>query len=108
MSGYVLSGDADTDLQDIFLFGYSALGEKQATTYLHELYETLDRIGANPGIGRVRPDLHPLVRAFPRRSHTVFFLPWRGGTLITRILHGAADHQKAFDGFDPLASVQSD
>lgn len=105
MSGYVLSRDADADLQNIFSYGYGACGEKQATAYLYELYETLGRIGANPGIGRARADLHPLVRGLSHRSHTVFFLPWRGTTLVTRILHGAADHLKAFEGYDPPAGM---
>jgi len=43
--------------------------------------------------------------AVPHRSHTVFFLPWRGTTLVTRILHGAADHLKAFEGYDPPAGM---
>lgn len=43
--------------------------------------------------------------AVPHRSHTVFFLPWRGSTLVTRILRGAADHLKAFEGYDPPAGM---
>ena len=105
MSGYVLSGDADADLQDLFVFGTVTWGEKRATKYIYDIYEKLDLVGFNADIGRARPDLHPLVRALPHGSHALFFMPWRGGTLIVRVLHGAADHQKAFQGYDPLASV---
>lgn len=108
MSGYVLSGDADADLQDIFSFGAITWGEKRATGYIYEIYEKLDLVGYNPDIGRPRPELHPLVRALPHGSHALFFMPWRGGTLIVRILHGAADHTKAFEGYDPLSSVPAD
>lgn len=105
MSGYVLSDDADADLQDIFTFGVGAWGEKQATRYLFELYEILNRIGENPQIGPLRDDLLPNMRAFPRRSHTVYFMPWRGSTLIVRVLHGAADHQRAFAGYELPADL---
>jgi len=38
MSGYVLSGDADADLQDIFSFGIATWGEKRATKYIYDIY----------------------------------------------------------------------
>lgn len=108
MSGYVLSGDADADLQDIFSFGIVTWGEKRATKYIYDIYEKLNLVGFNADIGRARPELHLFVRALPHGSHVLFFMPWRGGTLIVRILHGAADHQRAFEGYDPLASVAAD
>ncbi len=47
MSGYVLSGDADADLQDIFSFGIVTWGEKRATKYIYDMYEKLDLVGFN-------------------------------------------------------------
>lgn len=108
MTGYVLSDDADADLQDIFSYGFVTWGEKQATKYIYGLYELMASIGQNPNIGRLRADLHPLVRMFPSRPHAVFFMPWRGSTLIVRVLHGAANHRQAFEGYDPLAALKSD
>lgn len=105
MSGYVLSDDADGDLQDIFTFGVGAWGEKQATRYLFELYEAFGRIRENPQTAPLRADLFPDMRALPRGSHVVFFMPWRGSTLVVRVLHGAADHGRVFARYEPPSDL---
>ena len=108
MTGYVLSKDAEVDLQDIFSYGFGAWGEKQATKYLYDLYDKLEIVGKSPGIGRHRPELHSAIQAFPSGSHVVFFMPWNDITLIVRVIHAAADHESAFEGYDSTAAVTSD
>ncbi|MDP3527507.1 MAG: type II toxin-antitoxin system RelE/ParE family toxin [Hoeflea sp.] len=72
------------------------MGERQASAYLHELFEVFGHIGRHPHIGRLRPDLDEGLRSVPHGSHVIFFLPWQGETAIVRVLHGSRDHEDLF------------
>lgn len=108
MSGWVLSLDADEDLQDIFLYSVQTWGDRQARRYLDELFGLFADIGLNPAMGRVRTELGDGIRCFPHRSHVVFFMEWQGEIAILRVLHGSRDIDNAFAGFDPAAGLDRD
>ena len=103
---YFLSDAADADLQDIYQFGYGAWGERQAGSYISELQSLFERLAASPGIGRHRPDLHATLQSFPHSAHQVFFTQLGSQVAFVRVLHGAADHQRQFQDYDPISALK--
>jgi toxin ParE1/3/4 len=91
VSGYVLSLDADADLQDIYAYSDEAWGERQAALYLTGLYAVFEWIGRHPAIGRPRRELGDHIRSLPHAAHVVVYMPWRGEIAILRVLHGSMD-----------------
>lgn len=106
MSDWILSVDAEEDLQDIFLYTAQSWGERQARDYLSELFDLFATLALNPEIGRAREELGDGIRSFPHRSHVVFFMEWRGETAISRVLHGSRDIDSAFVDYDPVAGFR--
>lgn len=106
MSDWILSVDAEEDLQDIFLYTVHSWGERQARDYLTELFDLFATLALHPEMGRLREELGEGIRSFPHRSHVVFFMEWRGETAISRVLHGARDIDSAFVDFDPAAGFR--
>jgi toxin ParE1/3/4 len=101
MSGYVLSSDADEDLQAIYVFSMQEWGNRQAALYLNELYDTFERIARLPAIGRQRGELAEDIRSVPHGPHVIFYRPWEGEVAIVRILHGSRDIVSVFSVPDP-------
>jgi toxin ParE1/3/4 len=48
MSEYILTKRAETDLYDVFLFGYQQFGVKQAEAYAAGLADTFQLLADNP------------------------------------------------------------
>lgn len=107
MSGYFLSLDADADLQDIYIYTDEIWGERQATIYLHGLYDVFGHIGRNPLMGRMRRELGDGIRSFPHGAHVVFFMSWQGEVAIVRVLHGAMDFESLFDAYNPIPALEN-
>jgi toxin ParE1/3/4 len=105
VSGWLLSVDARVDLRDILAHGVETWGERRTRQYLARLFELFDHLGANPGIGRHRPELRLSLRTFPHRPYVVVFLPWNDGIVVSRVLHGSMDYAKLFEDYDPLAGI---
>ena len=103
---YFLSDAADADLQDIYQFGYGAWGERRAGSYIYDLHSLFERIAASPGIGRHRPELHATLQSFPHGSHQVFFTQLGSQVAVVRVLHGAADHRRQFQDYDPISALK--
>ena len=105
MTGYVLSGDADEDLQDIYDYTERTWGERQAEGYIFALYGTFDLLASNPEAGRSRSDIREGLRSFPHRSHLVFYMRWEDEIAIVRVLNGARDYERLFDDYDPILGI---
>lgn len=105
MSGYVLSIDADADLQDIWSYTVDTWGERQADNYIVGLFQLFDRFAGFPDMGRRRPELGKTIRSFPHQSHVVFFMPWQNEIAIVRVLHASRDLAALFEDFDPIARL---
>ena len=106
MSDWILSSDAEEDLQDIFLYTAQTWGERQARDYLIELFDLFANLALHPQMGRARGELGEGIRSFPHRSHIVFFLEYEGVTAISRVLHGSRDIDSAIVDFDPDAGFK--
>jgi toxin ParE1/3/4 len=96
VTGYVISPEAQIDLQDIFIFTLEEWGEAQAEKYLFELYSIFERLVAYPLMGRARPKLVEHLRSFPTGAHIVFYMIWNDQISIVRILHASRDVESIF------------
>ena len=101
MSEFVLSIEADEDLQSIFLYSIENFGEAQAERYVRHLYETFQMLADHPNIGRLRPELGDEMRSFPHQRHVIFAIPVGTRTGIVRVVHGARDLDAIFGGDAP-------
>ena len=92
MARLTVSEDADRDLDDLYHQGVVTFGLAQADRYIDGLLDTLDLIAAFPGVARLRNELMPPIRAFPHRSHIIFYdIDESGDVLIVRIRHAHED-----------------
>ena len=92
MSRYLLSPAAQTDLGKIWDYTYESWCEAQATAYLRELQWAIERVAANPLIGRSCDEIRPGYRKFAAGSHTFFYRADADGVIdVVRVLHNRMD-----------------
>ena len=92
--GYVLSQEADQDLDDIFDFTEEKYGFDQAIEYLSGLKETFKMIVKNSEIGKRREEIKVGLRGFVKSSHIIFYRIDGTFIRIVRVLHGSRDLPK--------------
>lgn len=93
---YVLSREADNDLEKIFDYTFEEFGFNQAVKYLDEIDEVFVKIINTPEIGRSRNEIKKSVYSLPIGSHIVFYTIQIDYIRILRVLHGAKDLPKSF------------
>src|SRR5205085_11563148 len=70
MNKYYLSPRARMDLREIW-HSVERWGTEQAKRYQHELRQALERLAADPRLGRSCEDIRPGYRRYMARSHMV-------------------------------------
>ena len=93
---YVLSPEADRDIEEIFEYSQKNFGLDQAIKYITEFDELFTRLIDNPDIGRTRDEIKTGLRSFPKTSHVVFYRVLTDHVRIVRILHGSRDIPRYF------------
>lgn len=88
---YILSLEADKDLEDIFDFTTDKFGQEQAITYLDGLENALQGLSANPKLGRERNEIRKGLRSLNKESHVVFYRILKDHIRVVRILHTSRD-----------------
>lgn len=68
MSKYILSEEAETDIEVIFDFGEYKFGYLQAITYLTELQNHFESLSINPHIGKQRNEIKKGLYSLPYKS----------------------------------------
>ncbi|MBT4836917.1 MAG: type II toxin-antitoxin system RelE/ParE family toxin [Methylococcales bacterium] len=91
---YKLSKEADSDLIDLYIYGFKQFGEVQVERYYCELESSIKLLGETPFICRERHEFTPVVRIHPYGSHIIIYLVKTDYILIVRILHGSMDIQR--------------
>jgi toxin ParE1/3/4 len=90
MPGFVLSQEADEDLDDIHDF-IARDDPEQAVRFLLKILELLSLLANNPAMGSSRQDIQKEMRAFPHDSYVIYYIPDEVGVEIIRVLHSARD-----------------
>ncbi|WP_190810826.1 type II toxin-antitoxin system RelE/ParE family toxin [Flagellimonas sp. S3867] len=88
---YVLSQEADDDIEDIFEYGQYKFGDSQAIEYLVGLNNHFKAIAKNPDIGKERKEIKDGLFSFPYISHIIFYRKMNGYIRIVRVLYGGRD-----------------
>jgi antitoxin ParD1/3/4/toxin ParE1/3/4 len=91
MSGYVLSREADEDLDE--LWEYIAEDNVDAADrLLGKLFDAFDALARNPGLGHRREDLteHPVL-FWPVANYLIIYRAQPNLVQIVAVVHGARD-----------------
>jgi toxin ParE1/3/4 len=95
MGRLLIRPQALTDLDDIF--DYIAEDSiDRAIGFIRKLYEQMETLAINPGIGRRRDVLIPGLRSLPYGNYLIFYTPLDDGVDVVRVLNGARDLEALF------------
>ena len=94
---YVLSEEADKDIEAIFDYSEQQFGVNKAIEYVTEIDTTFIHLMNNPEIGRIRKEIKVGLRSFPIASHIIFYTIFDEHIRIIRVLHGSQDYPRFFD-----------
>lgn len=93
-SFYILSNEADSDLDEIFDYTEDEHGFNQAVKYLSDLESVFWQLVKHPKLGRERKELKKDIYSISEQEHTIFHQIKSDHILIVRVLHGSRDIQK--------------
>ena|SRR5690554_3753473 len=91
MLKYVLSEEAEKDIEEIFDFGEDKFGNAQAITYLIGLEEHFEALTKNPDIGKKRNEIKKGLLSLPYISRIIFYRILGNHIRIVRVLYGGRD-----------------
>jgi len=90
MPQYILSQEADKDLEDIFEYTAERFGLDQAIKYLDD-FDFLFALLCDKELGRGRNEIKQGLRCINKESHIVFYRISKGHVVIIRVLHASRD-----------------
>ena len=87
MAEYRLTGTAEEDLLDAFIYGFETFGQVQAEDYRQSMTRCFELLADNPRLGRRADDLAASVRRHEHGRHVIFYDEQPYGVLIIAIIH---------------------
>ncbi|MEO7078687.1 MAG: type II toxin-antitoxin system RelE/ParE family toxin [Rhodococcus sp. (in: high G+C Gram-positive bacteria)] len=101
MSRYVLSPSARVDLEQIWDYTCDRWGDDQAEKYVREIQRAIERVVANPEIGRACDEVRPGYRKHAVGTHTLYYRIAGIDVIdvidVVRILHQRMDIDRHLD-----------
>jgi len=94
MNKYRLSPRARADLREILRYIVERWGKERARRYQYELRQAIERVAADPRLGRPCEDLRPGYLRYLAGTHMVFFRIGENGIDVIRILHQNMDYPR--------------
>jgi len=88
---YILSVEADQDLEAIFDYTEKEFGFNQAVKYLTALEIVFNHLVNNPTLGRKRDGIKKGLFSISEQEHIVFYRLLTTKISIVRVLHGSRD-----------------
>ena len=89
-----LSKLAYSDLDSIYAYTLAKWGREQADRYLGTLWDTFDKITAEPERHKVRDQLYPGSRICFAGRHAIIYRIRESRVEIARVLHDAMDFRR--------------
>ena len=86
-----ISGEAERDLQRIWMHSVENWGEEQAIAYVGQVRDALDMLCGNPGLARFADDVRPGLRKLTVGSHVLYVRLGDTYIRLVRVLHGRMD-----------------
>ena len=90
-----LTGEAERDLEDIYVQGALRFGTTQAERYSDGLYACLELLAFHPAMAPERFEISKPVRAHPHGSHVVVYEIENDDVLVLRIFHQHRDWERS-------------
>lgn len=91
MARYLLTSEADQDLENVFDYTEEHFGLDQALKYIYELETLFELLCDNNKLGRERSEIKQGLRSFNKESHIIFYRIASGQVIIIRVLHASRD-----------------
>jgi toxin ParE1/3/4 len=92
-----ISPRATADLIEIWSY-IADDSEAHADGFVDRIYETMELLSRQPGLGRHRDELALGIQSFAVGRYIVFYRVVTGAIEIVRVLHGARDIESIFEG----------
>ena len=96
MARFVLTKEADKDLEEISYYTVNKWGAAQRNKYLWQLINRLRELANTPTLGLKCPELYNTPFKYHEGRHLIFYRPIKGGIEVIRVLHEAMDIPKHF------------
>lgn len=94
LKSFLLSNDADADLDEIFDYTEAEHGFNQAVKYLSDLDNLFEQLVKNPNLGKERKEIRKSIYSIVEQEHIIFYEIREEYVLIARVLHGRRDIPK--------------
>ncbi len=94
IKSFLLSNDADADLDEIFDYTEAEHGFNQAIKYLSDLECLFEQLVKSPNLGKERKEIKKGILSIVEQEHIIFYEIHEGYILIARVLHGRRDIPK--------------
>ncbi len=94
LKSFLLSNDADADLDEIFDYTEAEHGFNQAVKYLSDLDNLFEQLVKNPNLGKERKEIRKSIYSIVEQEHIIFYEIREEYILIARVLHGRRDIPK--------------
>lgn len=94
LKSFLLTKDADSDLDEIFDYTEDEYGFNQAVKYLSDLNNLFEQLVKNPNLGRERNEIKEGIYSIIENEHIVFYEIHENHVLIARVLHSRRDIPK--------------
>jgi toxin ParE1/3/4 len=88
---YVLSPRAQADLDEIWDYPERRWGGSQATAYVRQLQQDIEKVAEQPGLGRACPEIRAGYFRYASGSHVLFYRLKAHRINVVRILHERMD-----------------
>ena len=98
MAGFVLSGDAETDMLEIGRYTEKQWDAAQRRKYLEALDNRFSVLAESPDLGRLRNELGTGYRSFREGRHVIFYKRSSTGIIVIRVLHMSMDPGRHIGG----------
>ncbi len=92
-----ISPRATEDLLDIWSY-IADDSEANADGFIDKIYETMELLARQPGLGRLRKELVPEIQSFAVGRYVVFYRVVTDAIEVVRVLHGARDIENILEG----------
>ena len=90
VGSYQLTGRADADILDVFLYGLTEFGMVQAERYQGILEHAFQLLADNPRMGRAAAAIGAGVRRHECGAHVILYEEAPDGVLILAVVHGSS------------------
>lgn len=88
---YLLSSEAELDLEEIWCYTAAEWGTLRAEQYVGQILATFEQLSGSPKMGRSLEGVRPGYRMKGAGKHKIFYRDFGGRIEVIRVLHQKMD-----------------